>query len=446
MKRILAFGLTVAFGSSLHAQTINMRGKVSNGAGQAVANAVVELLQQGLKDTTGTDGTYSLQKTVVSIGPLSGTRSEGIRLDKGILEFTMERPSPLKVEVFDVNGNLRNKESFPKAQTGVYQLNLANLPYSNQMLMVKASIGPLVRAFRYLPSREDASKGGFRIASPGTAGGMLAKMAAAVDSLQISAVGYAPKKIGLASLDTTVIVTLTDATAVYNPCPTNGTPCKILPFGDSITEGVASSDGAGYRSQLFKLIVAANQKVTFVGSQSKGPTTVEGAAFPRSHEGRPGWGIAPGAGGFSPGQIFSLVPSPALNGAPHIILLHIGANEVFSPGTEGMATRLETLIEKVVQNAPTALVVLAKHTPIGTANGTHTQAQVDAANAAQQAFNAKIPGIIQAQVAKGRHIIGVDMSKMPLSGLSSRSMHPNNQGYTYMAGIWYDGIKNLLPK
>src|SRR4051794_29391526 len=46
-----------------------------------------------------------------------------------------------------------------------------------------------------------------------------------------------------------------------------------LPLGDSITHGFSSTDDAGYRSPLFKLIVAANQNVTFIGSLTNGPTT-----------------------------------------------------------------------------------------------------------------------------------------------------------------------------
>ena len=40
----------------------------------------------------------------------------------------------------------------------------------------------------------------------------------------------------------------------------------------------------------------------------------------------------------------------------------------------------------------------------------------------------------------------VDVNKLPMAGLSSDGVHPNDQGYTYMAGIWYAAIKDLLPK
>jgi lysophospholipase L1-like esterase len=237
-------------------------------------------------------------------------------------------------------------------------------------------------------------------------------------------------------------------TVVYAPCPTNGSPCKILPFGDSITEGVKSSDGAGYRSQLFKSIVAAQQKVTFTGSLTNGPTQVSGQTFPRMHEGHAGWTIDPGYSEFSGyGGISSLVPSPALNGGPHVVLLHIGANDLFpTKDGAGMATRLDALVEKIAQAAPSALIVLAQITPVGSTNNGHTQAEVAAANAAQMTYNSKIPAIVQSHVAKGQHVVGVDMSKMPLTDLTTASVHPNDQGYAYMASIWYAALKDVLPK
>jgi lysophospholipase L1-like esterase len=229
----------------------------------------------------------------------------------------------------------------------------------------------------------------------------------------------------------------TGGTGTYNPCPTIGSPCKILPFGDSITRGVKSSDDAGYRSQLFKLIVAGKQKVTFTGSLTNGPTTVSGQTFPSMHEGHPGWTIDPGYNMISSsyGGISSLVPSPALNGNPNIILLHIGTNDLFARDTANMSTRLEALLDKIAANAPSALIVLAQITPRGTTD------------AALTTYNGRIPGIVQSHAAKGQHIIGVDMSKLPVpADLSSDGTHPNDQGYAYMAAVWYAAIKDLLPK
>src|SRR5436190_12856238 len=49
-----------------------------------------------------------------------------------------------------------------------------------------------------------------------------------------------------------------DATAPYDPCPAAGTPCAVMPLGDSITEGAGSS-GGGYRPPLFHLALAAKR-------------------------------------------------------------------------------------------------------------------------------------------------------------------------------------------
>jgi lysophospholipase L1-like esterase len=224
-------------------------------------------------------------------------------------------------------------------------------------------------------------------------------------------------------------------TSAYNPCPTNGDPCKILPLGDSITHGFDSTDDGGYRSQLFKLIVAANQKVTFTGSLANGPTQVSGQNFPRMHEGHDGWTIDPGFSTFGAGGISSLVPSPAFDGKPHIVLLHIGTNDTGFMDSANMSTRLESLLDKIAQASPSSLIVLAQITPLG-----YTSAPLTA-------YNAKIPGIVQSHAAKGQHIVGVDMSKMPVpADIASDNVHPNDQGYVYMANIWYTGIKELLPK
>jgi lysophospholipase L1-like esterase len=370
MKPILAIGSIVFSGSILCAQTMNVRGKVSNDAGLPVPNALVELMQKGLRETTGSDGTYSIIYPGVSI------------------RTSTEMPK---------------KKLLPQAKPGVY--------------------------YRYITGKN------FTISSPRSAGGILAKIAATVDTLKVSATGYKVKKVALSSYDMTANVTLDpDATVVFNPCPKNGSACKILPFGDSITRGAKSSNEGGYRSPLYALILAGKQKAVFTGSQSHGPSQVSGQTFPRSHEGHAGWTIDPGFNMISSSYsgISKLVPSPALDGNPNIILLMIGTNDLFARETANMAVRLEALLDKIVLNAPNALIVLAQLTPLG-----HNDPNLTA-------YNAKIPGMVQARAAKGQHIIGVDMSKLPVTDLSDGT-HPNDRGYAYMADVWYAAIKDLLP-
>ena len=44
------------------------------------------------------------------------------------------------------------------------------------------------------------------------------------------------------------------------------------------------------------------------------------------------------------------------------------------------------------------------------------------------------------------HTNFADMSQMPANNLASDGVHPNDQGYVYMANVWYDAIKDLLPQ
>jgi len=234
----------------------------------------------------------------------------------------------------------------------------------------------------------------------------------------------------------------TGGAASYNPCPTGAGPCKILPFGDSITYGVNDEGNAGYRGPLFASAVAAGQKITFTGSLSDGPNTVSGQTFPKNNEGHSGWGISevnPNSGGNA--GITTVIPSPAFNsgsgGLPNIILLHIGTNDQGSFTATQMTSDLTGLLDKLIADAPDALLVVAQIIPLG--YGT---------NAVIKAYNQALPGIVQQRAAAGKHIALVDMYTgfNTSTMLGSDSIHPNTTGYTFMAAHWYSVIGSLLPK
>ena len=219
--------------------------------------------------------------------------------------------------------------------------------------------------------------------------------------------------------------TATGGTAGYNPC--SASPCVILPLGDSITHGFNSSDDAGYRSALFKLAVAANQNITFIGSLSNGPGTVSGKTFPKTHEGHDGISVS-GITGYVP-------PKKAFSTTPHIVLLHIGTNDMTSnanPTTT--ANQLDTLVTNLVAAAPDALIVVAKIVPLGYNNTNY------------DSYIAKIPDVVKAHADKKEHVVMVDMSTLPGSDIRGNGdVHPTNQGYADMAALWYGVIEGYLP-
>ena len=210
----------------------------------------------------------------------------------------------------------------------------------------------------------------------------------------------------------------------YAPCPAAPEPCKLLPFGDSITFGIGFS--GGYRVELFRKAVTAGQHVTFLGSQSNGPNMVDGQTFPKQNEGHSGWKIA---------QLEPLIPSPALSTVPDIVLLMIGTNDIAQRDNLSAAPdRLSKLLDKLKGAAPKALIVLAQITPLSNTGSKE----------AIEAYNAAVRDIATKRAAAGEHITLVDMyTGFPTSELGD-GVHPNEKGYARMAAVWYAAIGGVL--
>jgi lysophospholipase L1-like esterase len=207
--------------------------------------------------------------------------------------------------------------------------------------------------------------------------------------------------------------------AGFAPCPATGA-CKILPLGDSITDGLTVA--GGYRIHLFELAVKDGKSVTYVGGSMNGPTTVAGMPFPRAHEGHSGWTIS---------QIVGLLPSPALDVSPHIVLLHIGTNDMYQ-NASGADQRLGAVIDQILQTLPSSLLVVSTIIPFpGSVQNVAT-------------YNAAVPKVVDARAQAGKHVLFVDQFKdFPTSELAD-GVHPNSDGYARMANVWFTAISAYL--
>ena len=230
--------------------------------------------------------------------------------------------------------------------------------------------------------------------------------------------------------------------AAFNPCPAAGAPCIVMPLGDSITDGIGSSaPGGGYRVELFHDAVQAHKALTFVGSATdpNGPATLDGKTFPRNHEGHQGYTIDDSAttSGISP-----LVDQSIATNHPQIILLMIGTNDTNrSIDVANAPTRLGALLDRMINDAPNALLVVARITPT----------MDDGANAVVQTYNNGITGVVQTRAGNGKHVIMVDMYAAFTAradyrtALMSDFLHPNDAGYVIMGDVWYAAIRSYLP-
>ncbi|HEY5089089.1 MAG TPA: SGNH/GDSL hydrolase family protein, partial [Polyangia bacterium] len=214
------------------------------------------------------------------------------------------------------------------------------------------------------------------------------------------------------------------STASYNPCPTNGDPCKVLPLGDSITFGI-NYEGS-YRVELFKKAVTASQNITFVGTQSNGPAMAPGTTvpFPPHHEGHSGFTIA---------QIQAVVPMDVTY-APHMVLLHAGTNDTYMSDPAGAPARLSSFVDYLTTTFPNALIVVAKIIPYPS----------ETANV--NLINQSIPTMVASKVSAGKHVTMVDLNTgfQTSTMLSSDGIHPNQTGYNWMGDTWYAAVGSLF--
>ncbi|MEO6094250.1 MAG: hypothetical protein ABIW76_00765 [Fibrobacteria bacterium] len=248
MNNRFLFQLLLIAGFAVQAQTINIRGKVSNPAGQAVSGAVVELAERKLKDTTGSDGLYAITGTV-GIGQQPLPFSESMALNGSFLELSLSRPQTVELEIFDVHGNLLKREVEENAPAGAHRWNVAENASPNKMLLVKATVGGKERTFRHLP----LVGAGYAAQSPASdnqaMAARLTKAAADVDTLTVTASGFTLKKTPLASYDATVNVSLEVSTDIWgglkNP-PVKSAGCgkatKVVTGKTSLMSGGVSRD------------------------------------------------------------------------------------------------------------------------------------------------------------------------------------------------------------
>ncbi len=202
-------------------------------------------------------------------------------------------------------------------------------------------------------------------------------------------------------------------------CPDN-TPCRILPLGDSITDGFGIP--GGYRIELFRQSLLAGFSIDFVGGSTNGPSTVDGVPFPRSPEGHSGWTIS---------QINNIVNQGAVEVGADIILLHIGTNDIIGNASNA-PSNLANLLDNIISRTPNSLLVVSNIIPL------------PSSPVAINLYNAQIPAMVTSRAAEGANIIFVDQfTGFPNSELSD-GIHPNQVGYARMAHKWFDAIAEYL--
>lgn len=217
---------------------------------------------------------------------------------------------------------------------------------------------------------------------------------------------------------------------------------NIMPLGDSITDGVGSAAGGGYRAPLYTDLQNAGYSSTFVGSATDNPGPLP--ASQQHHEGHPGYRVDQiannldgndGTGGNNGGSWFHNGPQP------NIILLHIGTNDILQGASlSTVEGRLNSLVQQIFNDKPSVDLIVSSIIPIDSG-----------ANTEVQQYNSYIQNTIVPAYAPNDHIYYVDQysnfvdshGNILSSLYAGDGIHPNDAGYALMAKTWANGIEAI---
>ncbi|KAI0540603.1 carbohydrate esterase family 3 protein [Xylaria digitata] len=197
---------------------------------------------------------------------------------------------------------------------------------------------------------------------------------------------------------------------------------RIMPLGASITYGLTSSDGNGYRKYLRDMIVDYGNDVNMVGSRRNG--TMEDNDVE-------GW----------PGYIIDTVHTKANTAVPkykpNLVLINVGTNDcsgnidLANAGDRNLI--VSSLLDDVFKGSPRATVILS--TLLVRSDAEKQKCVLD--------LNSQFKSVAATQRANGRRLVVVDMQ--PPNGPTTAELvdgtHPTEAGYAKMATIWFNGIK-----
>lgn len=213
----------------------------------------------------------------------------------------------------------------------------------------------------------------------------------------------------------------------HSSVPTTPATLRIMPLGDSVTEGQYVE--GGYRLPLRDLL-APKLDFTFVGSLSNNS---DGLDRP-DHEGHSGWSILDFIGGGNhdlPSGV-AQITNFVRDAKPDVILLLLGTNDV-EVGVPEYTRRYRALLDDIYAVTPNVRIAFMEVTP--KVDGDEPQIQ--------QARDAAVALIPEYQKA-GKRIVLID----PRAAFDPKTMltdgvHPNALGYTTLASLFEPAVETL---
>ena len=200
-------------------------------------------------------------------------------------------------------------------------------------------------------------------------------------------------------------------------------PIKLLPLGDSITEGVMESDVSGYRDDLWSLLNQGGYSVDFVGNRTKGIGN-----FDLDHA---------GIGGERIDQVESRVDGLVSSYQPDAILLMAGTNDINQgAGVALAASRMDSLMDRINAQQPNGQLFVAAIPPLSNASF----------NQEAQQYNAQVEALVLQKQAQGQSVTFVDLSNQLSIADLEDGIHPTADGNRKLAEAWYEALQGVYAQ
>lgn len=210
-------------------------------------------------------------------------------------------------------------------------------------------------------------------------------------------------------------------------------PVKIMPLGDSITDGSHRNMYPGaYRIALWRLCEDAGMEIDFVGSKQCGPAELPD----KDHEGHSGvWSNLTKK---NTSETVDLNLAEKLDQYhPDIVLVLFGANDVIhgdANDPEKVPANIAAIIDLIHGHLPDASIVV----------GTLTPAEESALESEITMINSQLPGVVADKAGEGIDVSLCDLhAGMTVEDLQD-GVHPDSTGYRKMADTWFATIKPLI--
>ncbi len=245
-----------------------------------------------------------------------------------------------------------------------------------------------------------------------------------------------PDRQGLSSPDTSPVPAASSAPSPFTPAdPASTVPdpvstpspsqatsrvIRILPLGDSITQG---GDGyPSYRRSLWMML--SGFKVDFIGSHNSFNGSSPYTDFDLDNEGHWAW---------EAGELDNSLNSWLDGYTPDIVLLHAGTNDVDRGQSNSSTTaELESIIDKLRAKNSAVIILMAKLIPMRHRDTTDINQDIEVL--AAEKSTAVSPVVIVDQYT----------GYNPATD-NHDNYHPNTQGEEKMARQWFAALQAFLP-